>query len=209
MFFAGKKEKLIKDLKKEMILAGKKLEFEEAERLKRQLFALQHIQDVALIKDDALLKPITYNLKPVRVEGYDISNISGSSAVGSMVVFSGNEPDKNEYRKFKIKNFSEPNDVGMMKEVISRRLDNKWPLPDLILLDGGAGQISAVKSVLAERRMQIPIIGMVKGPDRKRTDIIGIVPKGIDKNTLIKVRDEAHRFAIAYHRRVRGKKFFE
>ncbi len=209
MFFAGKKEKLIKDLKKEMILAGKKLEFEEAERLKRQLFALQHIQDVALIKDDALLKPITYNLKSVRVEGYDISNISGSSAVGSMVVFSGNEPDKNEYRKFKIKNFSEPNDVGMMKEVISRRLDNKWPLPDLILLDGGAGQISAVKSVLAERRMQIPIIGMVKGPDRKRTDIIGIVPKGIDKNTLIKVRDEAHRFAIAYHRRVRGKKFFE
>lgn len=218
MFFAGKKERLIKDLKKEMIQAGKKLEFEEAERLKRQLFALQHIQDVALIKDDSL-STIHYPLSTTRIEGYDISNISGESAVGSMVVFVGGEPDKNEYRKFKIQNFSEPNpasplsrqggDVGMMKEVMRRRLGNTWPLPELILVDGGAGQINAVKKVLDENGLRIPVIGMVKGPDRKRTDIIGIVPKGIDKNTLTKVRDEAHRFAITYHKRVRAKKFFE
>lgn len=221
MFFAGKKEKLIKNLKKEMIRAGKKLEFEEAERLKRQLFALQHIQDVALIKEDSLL-PSVESKSSVRIEGYDISNISGESAVGSMVVFAGNEPDKNEYRKFKIQNFSEPNpalrssalksgggDVGMMKEVIRRRLGNSWPLPELILVDGGAGQINAVKKVLDENGLRIPVIGMVKGPDRKRTDIIGIVPRGIDKNTLTKVRDEAHRFAITYHKRVRGKRFFE
>ena len=234
MFFAGKKEKIVRDLKKEMIKAGKKLEFEKAERLKRQLFALQHIQDVALIKDDSLS---TNNYLPstVRIEGYDISNISGESAVGSMVVFSARggqgrlEPDKNEYRKFKIRNSKGPDDTGMMKEVIRRRFkhsspnsshvrsdgqpiakgDLGWPLPDLILLDGGAGQISAVKSVLEERKIKIPVIGMVKGPDRKRTDIIGIVPKGIDKNTLTRVRDEAHRFAIVYHKKLRGKKFFE
>lgn len=207
MFFAGKKARLMKNIKKEMALAGKKLEFEKAQKLKRQLFALQHIQDVALIKEDSL--PLTAEQKPpIRIEGYDISNISGESAVGSMVVFVGGEPEKSEYRKFKIRNFSEPNDIGMMKEVIKRRLGNPWPLPDLILVDGGAGQINAVKSVLNENGTHIPVIGMVKGPDRKRTDIIGFAPKGVDKITLTKVRDEAHRFAISYHKHVRGKIFF-
>jgi len=208
MFFAGKKVKLIKDLEKEMAFASKKLEFEEAQRLRRQIFALQHIQDVALIKDDSLS---TNNYLPstVRIEGYDISNLSGESAVGSMVVFVGGEPDKKEYRKFKIQNFSEPNDVGMMKEIIRRRLGNSCPLPEFILVDGGAGQINAIKKVLDENGLRIHVLGMVKGPDRKRTDIIGIIPKGINKDTLIRVRDEAHRFAITYHKQVRANRFFK
>jgi excinuclease ABC subunit C len=220
LFFEGKKERLIRAIEKEMAVASKKQEYEKAAVLKRQLFALRHIQDVALIKDDSkLLAAGGSPLADFRIEGYDISNISGESAVGSMIVFLGGKPEKSEYRKFRIHNFSEPNavpplaqrggDVGMMKEVMRRRLGNPWPLPALILVDGGMGQVNAVKTVLDENGLRIPVIGMVKGPDRKRTDIIGIVPRGIDRSTLVRVRDEAHRFAISYHKRVRGRKFFE
>lgn len=146
---------------------------------------------------------------PVRIEGYDISNISGESATGSMVVFVDGEPDRNEYRKFKIQNFSEPNDVGMLKEVLRRRFGNSWTLPNLILIDGGAGQVNVAKAVLEEYGLRIPVIGLVKGPKRKRNDFIGFVPKEIDKKTLIRARDEAHRFAITYHRKLRNAKMIE
>lgn len=235
LFFEGKKARLVSAIKKEMKEASKALEYEKAEKLKRQLFALKHIQDVALISEPDLFltSPSRSSFAHrFRIEGYDISNISGESAVGSMVVFAGGKPDKNEYRKFKIRYFAEPNpahrpvrrsfggggssdlrsgggDTGMMKEVLRRRFGNSWTLPDLILVDGGAGQINAAKQVLNEFKLQIPVIGLVKGPKRKRNDFIGFVPKGIEKSTLIKVRDEAHRFAISYHRNLRSRKFFE
>lgn len=205
LFFEGKKGQLLKSLEKEMKAASKKLEYETAGTLRRQIFALKHIRDVALITEDKFDESGKAQL---RIEGYDISNISGESAVGSMVVFVGNAPDKNEYRKFKIQNFSEPNDTGMLKEVLRRRFGNSWTLPNLILIDGGAGQVNAAKSVLDEYGLRIPVIGMVKGAKRKRTDVIGFAPKGIAKNTLIQVRDEAHRFAITYHKEVRGRRFF-
>ncbi len=210
LFFDGKKERLIKNLKKEMVLAGKKLEFERAEKIKRQIFALQHVQDVALIKDDPLFVSKPYTQNPIfRIEGYDISSISGDSAVGSMVVFTGGKPDKNEYRKFKIKNFSSRGDTGMMKEVLERRFKNNWPLPSMILVDGGAGQVGAAKQALCEVGLKIPVIGIAKGPKRKRNDFIGFIPKWVEPKTLISVRDEAHRFAISYHKKLRGKKFLD
>lgn len=220
LFFEGKKEKILRDLDREMKAAAKKLDFEKAEELKRRIFALRHIQDVSLITDEKMSAITEGQGMQTRIEGYDISNISGDSAVGSMVVFTGNQPDKNEYRKFKIKYSSEPNparrssrftsgggDTGMMKEVLRRRLNNDWKLPNLILVDGGAGQVSAAKEVLGEFSLQIPVVGIAKGPERKRNDIIGFVPKGIPKEVLIQVRDEAHRFAITYHKKVRNAKF--
>lgn len=206
MFFDGKKAKILKSLEKEMREASRKLEYEKAAEFRRQIFALKHIQDVALLSEDKFAKE---KGEPVRIEGYDISNISGESATGSMVVFVDGEPDKNEYRKFKIQSFSEPNDVGMMKEVLRRRFGNTWPLPNLILMDGGAGQVNAAKSVLEEYGLRIPVIGLVKGPKRRRNDFIGFVPKGIDKKTLIQARDEAHRFAISYHRKLRNAKLMK
>ena len=117
-----------------------------------------------------------------RIEGYDVSNISGTSAVGSMVVFMGDEPVKSEYKKFKIKTINQPDDVGMLKEVLGRRLSHEeWPLPDMILIDGGKGQVSATEEILSESGFIIPVVGIAKGPERKKNEFIGEIPKGIDK----------------------------
>ena len=214
LFFAGKKRRILKSLEKEMRAKSKKLEFEKAKTIHRQIFTLKHIEDTAFISNSYVLNPIPYTLNPVfRIEGYDISNISGTSAVGSMVVFINGKPDKNEYRKFKIKTVKGPDDTGMIKEVISRRLKHpEWPLPDLILIDGGRGQVNAVKSVLAEHGLKIPVVGIAKGSERKRNDFIYGGSSGSGKKitaakkVLIQVRDEAHRFAINYHRKLRSRK---
>jgi excinuclease ABC subunit C len=218
LFFEGKKERVVKILSKDMAAAAKKMDFEKAEVIKRQIFALKHIQDIAFISEDKIAGE-SDNQK-LRIEGYDISNISGVSAVGSMVVFVDGEPDKNEYRKFKIKTVTGPNDFAMLQEVLSRRFarsveppagEPNWPLPDVILIDGGKGQVSAAKAILDGYNLKIPIVGLAKGPERKRNDLIGLIPKGlaVDTKTLIKVRDEAHRFAISYHKNLRGRNFFE
>lgn len=189
-----------------MIASSKAMKYEEASRLKRQLFALQHIQDVAVISDDKFQNPnAKFQMK--RIEGYDISNISGTSAVGSMVVFTDNQPNKNEYRKFKIKTVFKSDDTGMMKEILTRRFRNSWPKPDLILIDGGRGQVNAAKQILNKLELKIPIVGLAKGPKRKRNDLIGKIPRFTDLKTLIRVRDEAHRFAVSYHKKVRRRNF--
>jgi len=201
LFLNGKKKRVLNDLKKEMILASKRLDFEKAEKLKRRIFALQHIQDTALIKESEHKTEGSF-----RIEGYDISNISGTSAVGSMVVFVNSEPMKSEYKKFRIKTIFKPDDTGMLREILSRRLNNNWPLPGLILIDGGKPQVNAAKKVFEEAGMKIPIIGIAKGPDRDKNEFIGNIPDGVKEKTLIQVRDEAHRFAITYHRRLRHDK---
>jgi excinuclease ABC subunit C len=202
----GKKKHLLTALKREMKMASKTLRFEEAERIRRQIFALDHLRDTAFIRNDldVIVLP-GEEVKKVRIEGYDISTISGTSAVGSMVVFVNDVPMKDLYRKFKIRTVAKPDDVGMLEEVLRRRLGNDWELPDLILVDGGLGQAQRAKKVLSEHGLSIPVLGIVKGPDRKRNDIIGLRPKHIPFDTLVAVRDEAHRFAIRYHRELRGK----
>lgn len=206
LFFEGKKERVIATLTKEMKHASKKQEYEKAGLLKKKLFALQHIQDSALIRNDEVT---AFTNKGMRIEGYDISNISGTSAVGSMVVFVDGAPDKNEYRKFKIQTVTGPNDIAMLREVITRRFHNKWTLPDLILIDGGKGQVNVANAVLYELGISIPVVGLAKGAERKRNDLIGTLPASVAMNTLIQVRDEAHRFAISYHKSVRGREFYQ
>lgn len=200
----GKKKGLIGDLKKEMKEKSKAREYEKAEEIKRKVFALEHIQDSALIS-----RPVFRGDESnFRIEGYDISNISGASSVGSMVVFSDDRPDKNEYRKFKIRTIKKQDDTGMIKEVLERRFNHdKWQFPDLILIDGGKGQVNAVKNVLSEKGLSIPVVGIAKGPKRDKNEIIGSIPEKTNKKTLIKVRDEAHRFAISYHKKVRRRQF--
>ncbi len=209
LFFEGKKDKILTSLKKEMGMASKKQEYEKAESIKRKIFALQHIQDTALISDDEIVSLTGRNAHATRIEGYDISNISGVSAVGSMVVFVNGVPDTNEYRKFKIRTVEGPNDIAMLREVLTRRFDNKWTLPDLLLIDGGKGQVNVANEVLHELGLTIPVVGLAKGAERKRNDLIGTPPQGIELGTLIKVRDEAHRFAVAYHKKVRSSTFFK
>jgi len=222
LFFEGKKVRIIRALEKDMKAAAKKQEFEKAAALRRQMFALRHIQDTALISDnDALVTGSAAGRAAAvsagmalkngyRIEGYDISNISGTSAVGSMVVFEDGEPNKNEYRKFRIRSIFQPNDVGMLKEVLERRFARSdWPMPDLVLIDGGLAQVNTARRVLLRAGIKVPIIGIAKGPKRDRNDIIGLVPKGVQKATLVKVRDEAHRFAISYHKALRRVRVFQ
>jgi excinuclease ABC subunit C len=244
LFFEGKKKTVLRDFKKDMTHASKALDFEKAEKLRRRIFALQHIQDTALISENEVLLPAAVGPGAAngsdggdgiyRIEGYDISNISGTNAVGSMVVFENGEPNKDEYRKFKIKTVFGPNDIGMLTEVLERRFAHfsnsdvdgggdgskvlngreglvhaAWRLPNLVLIDGGLAQANAAKKILLRAGLRIPIIGIAKGPERKRNDIIGGIPKGVRKETLVHVRDEAHRFAIGYHKNLRRRNFLK
>lgn len=204
LLFEGKKARLVSALEKEMKKAAREERYEEAARAKRQITALEHIRDLSLVRDPFADEGADAGS---RIEGYDISMISGDAAVGSMVVFQGNEPEKSGYRKFRIRSIAGANDVGMLEEVVRRRFGNDWPLPDLVLVDGGLGQVHAAERVLRELGYSIPVVGMAKGPERKRHDIVGRIPKGVTVPVLIRVRDEAHRFAITYHRAVRGKRF--
>ena len=208
-FLQGKRERLVKSLEKDMQAEAKALHFEEAGRLKRQLFALGHIQDVALISREEI---DTGSREGLRIEGYDISNISGTSPVGSMVVSVDGKLARSEYRKFKIQTIHQSDDVGMFGEMLSRRFlhgssSTGWPLPSLVLVDGGKGQVNMAISVIAEAGLRIPVVGIAKGPTRKKNEFVGKIPKGIQEQTLIQLRDEAHRFAIKYHKEIRAKAF--
>ncbi len=215
LFFQGKKGQVLKNLAAEMRAAAKAQEFERAERVKRRIFALQHIQDIALISPDEF-QAASSKLRVTRIEGYDVSNISGTDAVGAMVVFENDHPAKSQYRKFRIRTILGSDDTGMLQEVLRRRFAHAgeadppaggWPLPDLILIDGGAGQVSAAKKVLEETGLKLPVVGLAKGPERKRNDLVGHLPAGFSLPTLVRVRDEAHRFAIGYHKKVRARRF--
>lgn len=200
----GKRKSLIEDLKEKMKEASDKKEFERAEEIKKQIFALQHIRDASLISNPDISK--FKNISSLRIEGYDISNISGTSAVGAMVVFKGNKPNKSQYRKFKIKTIKKQDDVGMLGEMIERRLSHEdWPFPDIVLVDGGKGQVNKAKELFEEAGFDTPVVGIAKGPDRDKNRVVGEIPEQTSKETLIKVRDEAHRFAVKYHKEVRKK----
>lgn len=221
MILEGKKKNLITKMKTEMAMYSKNEEFEKAAEARNKIFALQHIQDIALIsnrddKSEILNSESETNskYKKFRIEGYDISNISGKYSVGSMVVFDNSEGElkanKSQYRKFKIKIVEGANDVASIEEVLARRFKNNWPRPDIILLDGGAGHLSAARRILKNYKIEIPLMAVAKGPSRKKLDIrtFGSIPK-IPQNLITQVRDEAHRFAISYHRKLRKKALLE
>jgi excinuclease ABC subunit C len=202
LFLRGKKKRVIKELEKEMKQAAKDMEFEKAAKLRDKIFALRHIQDVALIQEEDLRHPEDI---PARIEAYDVSNIHGAFAVGSMVVFTEGLMDKSQYRKFKIqisKSWKKgADDIAAFKEILSRRLNHtEWSYPDLILVDGGKGQVNGALEILRARRLNIPVVGIAKGAERNKDEVIGANNLAVDKKLLLRIRDEAHRFAIQYYR---------
>ncbi len=287
LFLSGKKKRIIGDLKKEMKQAAKSKDYEEAARLRDQIFALRHIQDVALIKEADWLEDLGPANAPARIEAYDISNIFGEYAVGSMAVFTDGKIDKDQYRRFRIKGLKIPlapfakggtkstptllckrreelispfekgglrgiSDTAMLAEVLERRLKHiEWRFPDLIIIDGGLGQLNAVKKVLENRKFKIPLISIAKGAARKGEKLFTTTPNGevyeydkkwikkkkviqsgrafknkdlvwwfmtknvyldskrmapnLDRKIILAIRDEAHRFAIKYHRKLKRK----
>lgn len=264
-FFEGKKLDMIDDLKKEMQVYSNTKNFEKAAILRDRIGDLEYVTQRIKIDNDMdeskleqmklelskrsleelvnKVLPELQNIKPgFKIECFDISNIQGTNAVASMVVFKDGIPAKNLYRKFKIKTKSTPDDFAMMREVLTRRLeklkleeqgievkDESFSVsPDLVIVDGGKGQLSVVFQVFLKQGMvkKIPLVGLAKREEEifyvKNTDdvvelyqkrnklelVFGriILPRRSDALYLIqRIRDEAHHFAITYHRKLRGK----
>ncbi len=235
LFFSAKKQQIFRNLKKEMIAYAKSREFEKAGEIKRQLFALQHINDVALIRDENITRGNAFTqslgpslrsatpsqkhfLAPFRIEAYDIAHMSGKNMVGVMVVVEDGEVNKNEYRKFRIRTQNGSNDTGALKEVLERRLAHiEWNYPSLIVVDGGVAQINVAKKVLSRVHLDIPLVSVVKDERHKPKAIMGDDPRqgGASKlglkyrKEILLANSEAHRFAIAYHKKMRTKNFLK
>lgn len=228
---SGKKTRIVKALEKDMKIASKNEDFEKAAKIRDRIRGLKNIfehkvfryldqskkseSDHEIIKDE--LEKI-FGAKIERIEFYDISNIQGELATGSMVVFDGEKMNKNEYRKFRIKTVSGANDPAMMEEVLSRRFarsvlggKEKWPMPDLIIVDGGMTQLSAAKKVLSEYGLKnVKVASLAKKEERLFiSPINSVLLSRLPRDTELfvrRLRDEAHRFAIGYHKKLRHKK---
>ncbi|MBI2448498.1 excinuclease ABC subunit UvrC [Candidatus Microgenomates bacterium] len=287
-FFEGEKGSIVKELKREMTISAKNKDFEKAAKLRDKIKTLEHLgQNIQFSNNNLnienslkieklkiknsqsalkeLIKEINISLgtrlkfhKKWRIEFYDISNTSGTNAVGSMIVWQDGEFARDQYRKFKIKTVEGANDFGSLVEVLRRRIgriskfknqmSNKiqslnvqnvfWPEPDIIILDGGKPQLSAVGRMFTEQGIDIPLLALAKEEEEvwgvnftkpklhkrhkqkykfhKTQTVLNLQSeifnlKSIAKDSpegffLQKIRDEAHRFAITFHRVLRVKK---
>lgn len=222
LYIKGEKQQLINQLEKQMLLSAQNQQFELANQYKKQLLALKSLQNKVRLRDnivyddDSLLKlQHLFKMKdpPLRIEGYDISHMSGTNVVASMVVFENGVSKRSEYRKFKTK-IDQNNDFANMQEILKRRAQKTWQKPDLILIDGGKGQLGAAIDGLSDTDLNdVPIFGLAK-----RLETIVIHQKSNIKlsfqdeffeinlglndpvtKLLQRIRDEAHRFAVGYH----------
>ncbi|OHA49759.1 MAG: hypothetical protein A3B75_02050 [Candidatus Terrybacteria bacterium RIFCSPHIGHO2_02_FULL_43_14] len=238
----GNNKNLVRRLEKEMTKLAKEENFEGATKLRDQMTALKNIyahqnvlnqeqyvnfkQHSLYDLPEGLLKYLPRkDPREWRIEGYDISNIQGQEATGSLVSFAGSKPLKNLYKKFRIKTVKGANDVAMMREIIGRRLNHykEWPLPDIFLIDGGRPQINAVNNALFEwshfastdieaprGKQKLPIIiGLAKRNEELYLTTVK-KPYALNKNNSVLlmfmcVRDESHRFAKSYHSKLHKK----
>lgn len=204
LILQGKLQSLLKALKKEMMHAAKEERFEDADDLKQKVFALEHIQDVSLIKRD-LIQSRGDDI--FRIEAYDIAHLSGKQMVGVMTVVENATPNKNDYRKFIIRGFDNANDAGALREVLARRLaHNEWPYPNLIVVDGNAIQMNATRDVLNNLSLDIPVAAVTKD-ERHRPKAVSGPTELIEphKFAILLANNEAHRFALSFHRQKRQK----
>lgn len=202
LFFQGKKERVIKNLEKDMKYFADRKEFEMAGVMRNRIFALKHIHDVSLIKREELLsKAGNY-----RIEAYDVSHISGTSMAGVMTVVVDGRPDKNEYRKFRIRGFDSSNDVGALEEIMKRRLGHpEWLYPNLVVVDGSTAQKRRVENLFNQLGLQIPVIAVVKNEKHKPKALLGKKEIALKyEQEIILANAEAHRFSVAYHQYLRG-----
>ena len=195
----GSSRKVLNDLERRMKKSSLLQEYEKAAKIRDKITSLERVINPQQI--------------PGRAEAYDVSNIQGEEAAGSMVTFINGRPAKNFYRKFKIKISGKPNDVAMIKEILSRRLKHaEWPYPDLILIDGGKAHLNAASKCLKWNFKHIIKVMAIAKKENKlyvegRTK--PILLKGLPRemfNLILQLRDEAHRFAISYHRKLRKKR---
>ncbi|MCL5674718.1 MAG: excinuclease ABC subunit UvrC [Candidatus Omnitrophica bacterium] len=223
-FFSGEYRKYTKRLKKEMDSSIKKWDFEEAKVISERITLLERMETrIPWRKEEELIEYHKANVLPnladilkldkipVTIEGYDISNLGGNLATGSKIVFTGGIPVKGKYRRFKIKTVEGIDDYLMLKEVLKRRFDNigKKDMPDLLLIDGGKGHLMSAVDILKEIKIRVPVISIAKKEEiiwteNDRAPII-LSKDSPELHLIQNIRDEAHRFALAYHLNLRKK----
>jgi excinuclease ABC subunit C len=192
--------------------------YEEAAKVRDQLRAIGALysgsKDVNYFKEaEQLQRALSLPRSPQRIETFDISNIMGTNAVGSMVSFFNGRPDKNNYRRFKIKTVEGIDDFRMIAEVVRRRYkrlkEEGAMFPDLIMIDGGKGQLSAAEDELKRLEVDIPLISLAKREEEVflpgRRSSVKLPKDSLGLQLLQRCRDEAHRFAVSYHRKLRSK----
>ena len=227
---SGNSKVLLRSLIGQMQSLSSLEKFEEAQNMKVQVEKIEFllstfrspleflnqptlVDDLANARLQILKKTLALAKTPKRIECYDISNTSGKEATGSMIVFVNGQSQKSQYRKFRIKFKSSPDDYEMIREVLTRRFKNSWPKPDLIVIDGGRGQLNSAAAVLGRFDLDIPLISIAKKFEEIYT-VDKLLPLRLEKENparqLIQAaRDEAHRFALSYHRLLRTKKLYE
>ncbi len=229
-FLSGQRPAILQQLKADMEAASQNLDFETAATLRDTLHALtqiirhrrNHLPSVAPAPEQnqtatAALAQLQTLLKlpapPAHIECFDNSNLFGTHAVSSMVRATNGLPDPRHYRHFRVKTLTTADDPRTMREIITRRysrlIEERQPLPDLIVLDGGSLQLRAAREALAELQLVIPTIGLAERHEEIITEPFA-TPLILDKDSpplllLMRLRDEAHRFAISHHRRVRNR----
>ena len=211
-FLSGKKKKIIQKLSAEMKVLSYMKKYEEAAIIRDKISALEHLNRYSVgIKDS--FEDFRQGSIFARIEAYDISNIAGDYAVGAMTVLTLGKIDKSEYKKFRVKTVAGANDIAMMAEIIKRRLKNNWPQPNLIIVDGGIGQLNVAKQIIKNQNLEIPIIAIAKGRERKKDefhfssrDVAKFFQKNSElRNLAILARNEAHRFSQNYYRKLHRK----
>ncbi len=218
-YLEGDREKLLKELEKNMHEEASLGNFELAAEARNQLFGLKELKKKIVFSDKEFMdissdqaladlqRLLNLDKPPRRIEGYDISHQSGTNTVGSMVVFINGASARSEYRKFKVRS-STNDDLKSMQEIITRRLKHaEWEYPDLIILDGGNGQVNAILPLLES--YNIPVIGRDKSGDHSRSAGVklivpgkGLIPVSSGSHIarlVARIDEESHRFAITYH----------
>ncbi len=201
LLFSGRKQALLRELDKLMRAAARAKEFEVAALWRNRLSALKHLQDISLIKR------ATEGVTRARIEAYDIAHLGGGSAVGVVVVASAGELSRGDYRKFKVAHGAD--DLANLREVLERRLAHaEWPSPDLIVVDGSWNQLTTAKNVLTNLNLTIPVVAVVKDERHRAAKLL--VPPGTklapaDRDLILRLNAESHRFAISFHRQRRSK----
>ncbi|MDD5593375.1 MAG: excinuclease ABC subunit UvrC [Candidatus Margulisbacteria bacterium] len=229
LMLEGKMDRAIEGLKAEMAKAATARDFEQAAFLRDKIELLDKMRagktDLAKAPAPRLLSEVAELQKalklarpPMRVECFDISNIQGTNVVASMVAFLGGLPLKQDYRRFKVRSLAgKPNDVQAIYEVVKRRysgsLAKKLELPDLVVVDGGPAQVSFGRRALMESKIDRPLIGLAKREEEiyfpGRTKPLRLSKESEALKLLQRIRDEAHRFAVTFHREKRQKALFQ
>jgi excinuclease ABC subunit C len=194
------------DLTKEMDKKAGEQKFEEARRLRDKIYALEHINDISLIKEEV---KEDISKKKFRIESFDIAHMMGKDMVGAMVVMVDGELSKKEYKKFIIKTCDNANDPKALREVLTRRFNHpEWIFPDMLVVDGGTTQVNVAFEVVASLGLAIPVVAVVKDSHHKAKGLLGredLVKKY--KKEILFINTETHRMAIGFHKQRRKKSF--